>query len=105
MATSKRRLPTDPRARSIEMVRRSAASPLAPPTGLPPDLDQVVRQCERDRSVIYAQLEDVLDRASRLADDIEQSGIVVDVVDFDDEDSLVQSVDDLQAGIAAGLSH
>jgi hypothetical protein len=88
------RLPDEPRARTLELVRRSAASSAAPPTNLPPDLDQMVREAERDRAVTYAAMDDLTDRCQTLAEDISSSGIVVDILDEED-DSLVISLDDL----------
>lgn len=94
------RLPADGLARSLELVRRSAPSPSAPPTNLPPDLDQTVRQRESGRAVLYAQLDDLSDRCDRLAIDIETSGVVLDVME-DDDDSLVSSIDGLAQAAAA----
>jgi hypothetical protein len=103
MITPKRRLPTDPRERSIELVRRSASSPQVPPTGLPPDLDEMVRKGERERAVLYARVDDVLDRCDRLAESISSSGIVVDLIDGGDDNSLAHSIEglhDAQAELA-----
>lgn len=94
------RLPEEPRARTLELVRRSVASSDAPPTGLPPDLDQIVRKGERDRAVTYAAMDDLSDRCEALCEEIESSGVVVDVID-QEEDSLVESLDNLARGIAA----
>lgn len=97
-------LPVEPRERTLELVRRSEASPTAPPTGLPDELDEMVRAGERRRALLYAQFDDACDRCDRLTDIIDNTGIVITVIDPEDEDSLVQSVDDLRSGYDSVIS-
>lgn len=99
------RLPTDPYERTIALVRMSAPSPDAPLTGLPSDLDRMVREGDRDRAVLYASMDDISDRCRRLADEIESSGVVVDVIDPDDDCSLVTSLDGVHIAVENYTAH
>mgnify|MGYP001564626304 CR=1 FL=1 len=98
------RLPTNPTARVAALVRRSAPSPKAPTLpNLPPDIIASIHEADRRRAALYAQFEDATDRCLALAEAIEASGVVIDVIDPGEEDSLVISLDGvLDAATAYG---
>lgn len=94
MSVREHRLPVNPSERAVELVRRSSPSPDTPPLpALPADMVRAISDSERSRAILYAQLDDATDRCYQLAEAIETSGVVIDVIDPDEEDSLVQSLD------------
>jgi hypothetical protein len=98
-------LPTAPIARAAELIRRSAPSPDAPSMHkLPPDVARAVADADRERAILYAQFDDASDRCYQLAAAIEASGVVVDVIDPEEDDSLVTSLDGL-ADAATAYGH
>lgn len=102
MSEREHRLPVNPVDRAAALVRRSAPSPDAPALPpLPTDISRAVADSERERAILYAQFDDATDRCYQLADAIESSGVVIDVIDPDDEDSLVTSLDDVRTAATA----
>lgn len=107
------RLPTNPFLRISEAVRRSLPSARVAAVDLPVPAIHQVCEARNRRAVMYAEMEDVADRFRRQAEAAEASGIVLDVVGDDDEDSLVTSIDRLEESLedapvklrAAGASH
>lgn len=92
------RLPSDPHDRLVAAVRRSLPSPDAPDdyADLPDKAVRLRQEARNERAVMYAGMEDLTDRCLATADAIVSSGVVLDIVSSDEDDSLVQSIDQLE---------
>jgi len=97
------KLPTDPHTRSQELVRRSLPAPDAPALDMSPEAASRLRECRNTRALLYASMEDLSDRIGHLAEEVEASGVVVDVINPDDEDSLVTAIDALDESLDCDL--
>lgn len=86
------RLPRDPHERAAELVRRAAPDPSLPHLELPEDVTRMRRESANMRASMYAQLEDSSDDLIRLAEVLDNSGVVIDMMDADDDDSLVVAI-------------
>jgi hypothetical protein len=93
------RLPAEPRARALELVRRSLPNPQLQRMVLPADVEAEIQEMRNQRAEVYAALDDSSDRILTLREDIDRSGVVVDVVD--DESSLVVAIDSARSQASA----
>lgn len=90
-------LPKDPALRAEALVQRSLPDPdQAPPGAVSPAVYRETTTARNLRAATYAGMEDLADQCRQMAEDIDASGIVVDLIDPDDEDSLVRSMVDLE---------
>ena len=87
MTAAIKRLPVDPHDRAVALVRDSM--PKRDYRDFPEPVAEVLRKRANTGAMYYAALEEVTDRAARLAEDIDSSdGVVVDVSDDADARSL-----------------
>ncbi len=95
-------LPRNPYERALELVRRSAPSTtyeLASPL-VPDDARQELRKAANLRAEQYASMDDLSDECHYLAEEISSSGVVIDVINEEDDNSLVTSIDMAEDSLA-----
>lgn len=98
-------LPTDAIDRTLELVRRSQPSGRAPvPACLPPEGVAFLANARSTRAVLYASMEDMIDRTHQVAQELEDQGVVIDLFGERDADSLVQHMVDTAETLAEGSS-
>lgn len=92
------RLPADPHDRLVEAVRRSLPNPTVPDdcADYPEHAARKRAEARNDRALMYASMEDITDRCLQAADNVTSSGVVLDINDPADDDSLVQSIDAIE---------
>lgn len=92
------RLPADEIERTDTLVRRSQASGRAPvPPCLPREAVEALADTRSVRAAQWSSMEDHTDRLRTVAEGFEAEGVVIDIVDDEDADSLVRHM-----GLAAG---
>ncbi len=95
------RLPKDPMERTIALLDRSLPGiRIALPACLPAEAAEYIMQARNERATMYASAEDLRDRYRTLAEDMEETGVVMHLVDVHDEDSLVDHIDDVRRSLA-----
>lgn len=90
------RLPTDPRARTLELSRRTAPHPGVPRMPDPQDEARLAALDER-LAKTYAEAEDVSDRVDRFIDDVDSGEIFpngVILAPVEEEDTLVTRIEE-----------
>jgi hypothetical protein len=92
------RLPTGTRLRAIALVERSLPNPELEPT---PERRER-RRMANDRAVLYARQEELSDSLIRVAEQIDSlpDGVVVDLMDEDDAQSVRYHVEQLREALA-----
>jgi hypothetical protein len=85
------RLPRNAIERTELLVARSQPSPRAPiPTCVTAEASQDIRESRSTRAVMFASMEDHSDRVRALSEEMDAAGVVLDLVDAEDESSLVR---------------
>lgn len=99
------RLPDDAIDRAAEMVRRSQPSGRAPiPASLPPEAVVSLSSARSRRAVIYSSMEDMIDRTHAIAEELETQGVVIDIMNDADAESLVNHMVSTASTLADGSS-
>lgn len=83
------RLSKDPLDRANELLTRSLPGIRLLPATMPPRVAELVLEARIVRAQTYSEMEDYSDRCRSLAEDMERMGVVIHLVDSEDEDSLV----------------
>jgi hypothetical protein len=92
------RLPTGTRHRAIALVERSLPNPALEPTA-----EKRRRRAQaNDRAVLYARQDELSDSLIRIAEKVDElpDGVVVDLVDDEDAQSIRYHVDQLRQTLA-----
>lgn len=94
---SAERLPKDPIDRTMSLLRNSLPRARKPLPRMPPEAVADVMEARNLRAETYASMEDMTDQCRSLAETFDETGIVVDLVAPEDDDSLVHHIDTLKA--------
>ena len=98
---SRERLPKDPIERASALLTRSLPGVrTALPSIVPPEVSELILQARNDRAPMYAEAEDLADRYRTLSEEINERGVVLFVIDPDDETSLVHHMDKIEQSLA-----
>lgn len=96
----KERLPKDPLERTSALLSRSLpGTRTLMPAQLPAEVTEILMECRNERAVMYAEAEDLSDRYRTLSEEIDERGVVLHVIDEEDESSLVQHLVDVDRSL------
>lgn len=98
--TAKLRLPKDPLERAAALVSSSLpGTRVMLPAFVPPEVSELVLQARNERAEMYSSAEDLGDRYRTLSEEINERGVVLHLVDPEDEDSLVHHMDKIEQSL------
>lgn len=101
---TKLRLPKDPIERAAALVSMSLpGTRTSLPAYVPPEVAEMVLQARNERAEMYSSAEDLGDRYRTLSEEINERGVVLHIVDPDDEDSLVHHMDKIEQSLVAPI--
>lgn len=102
---SARRLPRDPVDRAATLVSNSLPGARALlPAALPPEAAELILEARKVRAVTYSSMEDLTDRCRRVAEEMDQLGVVMHLVDDADAESLVHHIDQATKTVDEGTA-
>lgn len=88
------RLPSNPIDRAAALLTNSLpGTRMSLPGALPADAAELVMEARNHRAQMYASMEDLSDRLRQVAEQMDRTGVVLHLVDEEDESSLVEHME------------